>query len=210
MRLGLFGGSFDPVHFGHLLLAESCREQQRLDRVLFLPAATPPHKQGFERTSGIRRAEMLELAAGGHEPFGVSRFEIDRGGVSYTVETLRHFRQEAPDAELFFLMGADMLYDLPHWREAAVVCQLATPIVVRRAGVAEPDFDVLAEIASPERRQQIRAHQVEMPAIGLSSTEIRQRVASGRSIRYWTTPAVEQYVLQHALYRAPSKEAPEA
>jgi nicotinate-nucleotide adenylyltransferase len=200
MRLGLFGGSFDPVHCAHLLLAECCREQQRLDRVLFLPAAVPPHKQGHELTSAAARLEMLELALAGNETLAVSRFEIEQGGVSYTVDTLRHFRQQDPQAELFFLLGADMLNDLPHWREAAEVCRLATPLVVRRAGVEEPDFRCLGAIAAPGRIEVIRQHQVEMPQFEISSSQLRQRVAERKSIRYRTPRAVERYIETHGLY----------
>ena len=96
MRLGLFGGTFDPVHYGHLLLAESCREQCRLDAVWFLPAAVPPHKQGWELTPAPQRIAMLELATAGNPAFSVCRYEIERGGVNYTVETLTHFRAEDP------------------------------------------------------------------------------------------------------------------
>ena len=200
MRLGIFGGSFDPVHYGHLLLAECCREQRGLDRVLFLPAAVPPHKQGRALSDAGARAEMLELAISGNPAFALSRYEIDRGGVNYTIETLTHFLAEQPAAELLFLMGADMLWDLPHWRRAAEVCQLALPVAVRR-GSTEPDFDCLRGIASPERIEEIRRNQVEMPAIGTSGTEIRRRVAQGLSIRYRTPAAVEQYILAHGLYR---------
>ena len=201
MRLGLFGGTFDPVHYGHLLLAECCRQQCRLDQVWFLPAAVPPHKQDRELTPAEARIEMLELAVGGNSALAVSRHEVDRGGVSYTVDTLAHFHDEDPDGELFFLMGADMLRDLPNWRDTARVCELAVPVVVRRPGWAEPDFKCLAEIASPERIETIRRHQVEMPQIDLSSSDIRRRVAAGLSIRYRTTRAVEKYIETHRLYR---------
>jgi len=201
MRLGLFGGSFDPVHFGHLLLAECCREQCELDEVWFLPAAVPPHKQGRQLTPGKARAEMLDLAIGGHEHFAVGRYEIDRGGINYTVDTLRHFRSEKPDWELFLLLGADMLHDLPHWREAAEVCRLALPVVVRRPGEKEPDFDCLAELGPPGRIDEIRGRQVRMPEIGLSSTEVRRRVGAGESIRYRTPRAVEKYIEAHGLYK---------
>jgi nicotinate-nucleotide adenylyltransferase len=201
MRIGLFGGSFDPVHYGHLLLAECCREQQRLDRVLFIPSAISPHKQERVLSPGTQRAEMLDLAIGGHERFSVSRHEIDRGGVSYTVDTLRQFQNELPSNELFLLLGADMLYDLPHWREAAGVCEMAQPIVVRRAGVPPPDFNILKPIAPPERIEAFRHSQVEMPTIAFSSTEIRRRVEAGLSIRYWTPRAVEMYIQAHGLYR---------
>jgi nicotinate-nucleotide adenylyltransferase len=207
MRLGLFGGTFDPVHFGHLLLAECAREQCRLDEVRFLPAAVPPHKQQRELTPGAARAEMLELAIAGHERFSVSRHEIDRGGVSYTVETLAHFHQahfhqKDPDGRLFFLLGADMLLDLPRWREPERVCRLAVPIAVRRPGAARLDFGCLEGIVSPERIETIRRHQVEMPRIDLASSEIRRRVAAGLSIRYRTPRAVEKYIETHGLYRS--------
>src|SRR5438552_2607770 len=134
MRLGLLGGTFDPVHYGHLLLAESCRETCRLDAVWFLPAAHPPHKQHYPMTPARQRIEMLELAIGGNEAFAVSALEIERGGVSYTVDTLAALRAEEPQRELFFLMGADMFADLPHWREPRRVCELALPVVAHRAG----------------------------------------------------------------------------
>jgi len=201
MRLGLLGGTFDPVHYGHLLLAESAREQCRLDQVLFLPAAVPPHKRNQELSPAETRIEMLELAIAGHKAFSVSRYEIDRGGVSYTVETLTHFRQQDPDGELFFLLGADMLHDLPNWRDAARVCQLALPVTVRRPGTGEPDFGCLAGIASAERIATIRCHQLEMPQIDLSSTEIRRRVAAGLSIRHQAPRAVEEYIQTHRVYQ---------
>ncbi len=201
MRLGLFGGSFDPVHYAHLLLAECCREQCRLDRVEFLPAAQPPHKRDRELSSAAARIEMLELAIAGHEQFAVSRFEIERGGVSFTVETLRHYRQQYPDAELFFLLGADMLHDLPHWREVAQVCEMAVIAAVRRAGEPEPDFGVLTGIASRERIELFRRHQVDMPQIGIRATDLRRRVAEGKSVRFRTPRAVEKYIETHGLYR---------
>lgn len=201
MRLGLFGGSFDPVHLGHLLLAEYCREQARLDQVVFLPAAVPPHKQDRELSPAERRVEMLQLAIAGHTQFAVSRYEVDRGGVSYTVDTLRHYRQQDPEGELFLLVGADMLHDLPHWREVAEICRIAVPVAVRRPGVDPLDYSALASVVTPERLESFRQYQVEMPQIGLSSTEIRRRVAAGLSIRYQTPRAVEMYIAMQGLYK---------
>jgi nicotinate-nucleotide adenylyltransferase len=200
MRLGLFGGSFDPVHYGHLLLAECCREQCRLDQVHFLPAAVPPHKQQRDLTPAEPRVEMLELAIAGHEPFSVDRYEIERGGVSYTVDTLRHYHSQYPGSEFFLLLGADMLLDLPLWHEASQVCELAIPVVAGRPGFDEPDFSCLDQIASPEQIDTFRRHQVTMPQIGISSTEIRRRVAAGLSIRFWTPRAVEECIREHGLY----------
>ena len=200
MRLGILGGSFDPVHFGHLLLAEFCREQCRLDLVWFVPAAVSPHKQEQAVTSPEQRVDMLKLAIGGHEAFAVWTGELDRGGVSYTVDTLSRLREEQPESELFFLMGADSLADLPTWREPGRICELAAPVVVRRAGAPEPDFSPLANWVSAERLAAIRQCQVTMPLVEFSSREIRRRVAAGQSIRYQTPRAVEMYIRTHGLY----------
>jgi nicotinate-nucleotide adenylyltransferase len=207
MRLGIFGGTFDPIHFGHLLLAECCREQCRLDAVWFLPAAVPPHKQDHGLTPAGQRVEMIELAIAGNPAFSVCRCEADRGGVNYTFETLARIREEDPSRELFFLMGADMLADLPNWRNPARVCELAVPVVVRRPDTAPVDFCCLAGIVGPERVELMRRHQVEMPEIGVSSTEIRRLVSQGHSIRYRTTSAVEMYIQSHGLYREPDAKA---
>ncbi len=203
MRLGLLGGTFDPVHYGHLLLAESCREQCRLDAVWFLPSALPPHKQVSDLTPVEVRIEMLELALAGHGDFAVCGLEAERGGVSYTVDTLERLSREQPTRELFFLMGADMLGDLPNWRQPERICRLALPVAAFRAQVGPPDFEVLAPFVPPERLAAIRAHQVEMPAVGLSSSEIRRRVGAGKSIRYWTPRAVEEFIHMRGLYRRP-------
>lgn len=200
MRLGIFGGTFDPIHYGHLLLAECCREQCELDRVWFVPAAIPPHKQARDVSSAEQRIEMLQLAVGGHAAFEVSRLEVDRGGLSYTAETLAAVAGQAPDAQLFFLMGADSLSELPTWREPARVCQLATVIVVRRPGSPPPDFDCLAELVPADRLEAMRQAQVEMPLVDLRSSDLRAQVAAGRSIRYRTPRAVEEYIRSHGLY----------
>jgi nicotinate-nucleotide adenylyltransferase len=170
--------------------------------VWFLPAAVPPHKRDRQLAPAAARIEMLELATAGHPAFSVSRYEVDRGGVNYTVDTLGYFRGQDPGGELFFLLGADMLHDLPGWREPAQVCEVATAIVVRRAGREAVDLDCLRGVVSPEAIERIRRHQVEMPEIGVSSTEIRRRVGGGLSIRYWTPPAVERYIQTHGLYAA--------
>jgi nicotinate-nucleotide adenylyltransferase len=209
MRLGILGGTFDPVHYGHLLLAESCREACRLDQVWFLPAAVPPHKQQQELAPGAQRVEMLELAIAAHPAFLVFPYEINRGGVNYTVDTLAHIKQADPSRELFFLMGADSLGDLPNWKEPARLCQLAMPVVVRRSSspfatddAGTQELSRLEHLLPAERVSAVRQQQVQMPRIDLSSTEIRQRIAAGRSIRYQTPRAVEKYIETHQLYRA--------
>lgn len=205
-RLGIFGGSFDPVHYGHLLLAESCREQAGLDQVWFVPAAVPPHKQTREISSAKDRIAMLELALAGHAQLGVSQVEVERGGVSYTVETLQRLTELYPHTALYFLMGADSLQDLPTWRMPHRICELATPLVVCRGGEPPPDYQLLAPLVSPERLDQIIAQRVEMPVIGLSSSFLRRQVAAGRSIRFCTPRAVEAYIAEHRLYATTSPE----
>ncbi len=200
-RLGIFGGSFDPVHYGHLLLAESCREQCQLDQVWLLPAASAPHKLERGCTSARHRVEMLRLAVGGHPALQVSTLEVDRGGISYTFETLETLHHQLPNADLFFLMGADSLEDLPHWREPQRICQLAIPVVVRRVGAAIPSLSVLAHLVDANRLALFHRCQVTMPLVDLASTEIRHRVANGQSIRYRTPRAVEEYIEAQQLYR---------
>lgn len=201
MRLGIFGGSFDPVHYGHLLLAETCREQARLDRVWFVPNSLSPLKREQPPASAKHRLEMLQLAIGGHEAFEVCTLEIDRGGISYTVDTLSQIRELHPTAELFFLMGADSLADFTLWREPERICSLAIPLVVRRHGSPEPDFAPIASLLSAERLELSRKNVVNMPIIQLSASEIRSRAQRGESLRYRTPRAVEKYIETNGLYR---------
>ena len=198
MKLGLYGGTFDPVHFGHLLLAERCREELALDEVRLIPAGEPPHKTDRTLTPGEARAEMLEFATAGNPQFVVDRRELKRAGRSYTVETLAEFRRELPDAELFFLMGADSLADLPQWREPTRIAELATIVAVNRGERPLPDATTLAVTLGEAIASRVVF--VGMPAIDLSSTELRARVAAGESVRYTTPPAVEAYIRDKKLY----------
>jgi nicotinate-nucleotide adenylyltransferase len=202
MRIGLLGGTFDPVHYGHLLLAESCREQGRLDEVWFIPAAVPPHKQNQTLSTSAARLEMLRLAVGGHEAFRVSEIELARGGISYTADTLTAIRAERSEAELFLLLGADSLVDLPTWREPRRILELAEPMTVGRPGSAIPNYCVLEGLVDPARLAKFGANHVEMPLVGISSRDLRRRAAEGRSIRYQTPRAVERYIETAGLYRA--------
>src|SRR5262249_13885714 len=133
MRIGIFGGTFDPVHLGHLIVAEQCREQARLDQVLFVPAARPPHKVEHRLTPFAQRVEMLALACAGHPAFKVEEMEKDRPGPSFTVDTVEQIHNRQPEAELFLLLGADTLHDLPHWYEPARIARLVELLVVPRS-----------------------------------------------------------------------------
>ncbi len=196
MRIGVFGGTFDPLHTGHLVLAEQCREQCHLDEVWFVPAAIPPHKQELVISTARARCDMIEFAIAGNPQFKLSRVEIDRPGPSYTVTTLELLRDEDPTRELFLLVGADSIRDLPTWREPDRIQELATIVAVNR-GRAVPT-DAQRQALQPTIGDRI--HFVGMPGIDISATDIRQRVASGRSIRYLVPRAVESYIHQHHLY----------
>lgn len=206
MRLGLFGGTFDPIHFGHLLLAEQCREQCGLDEIWFLPAGAPPHKQDTVISAGRIRAEMLELAIAGHRAFAVNCMELDRAGTTFTVETLQHLHEENPSRKLFFIVGADSLEDLPTWREPRQIARLATIVAVNRGVSPSAENAQHAQLDAVRKAlgQAVadRIQFVTMPGIGLSATDIRQRVRQGRSIRYMTPRSVEQYIVEHRLYQS--------
>ena len=189
MRTGVLGGSFDPVHLAHLIMAEQCREQAHLDRVLFTLAARPPHKLGQTLTPFHHRQEMLELAIAGYPAFQVSLLEKDRPGPSYTVDTLSDLRNQHPGDELLLIVGSDCLADLPTWREPKRIAALAELLVVARPGAevkAAPDYFKWTLIQSP--------------LIGISSSDLRKRVVAGKSIRYMVPRAVECYIEQHLLY----------
>jgi len=206
MRIGVFGGSFDPVHLGHLIVAECCREQARLDRVLFVPAAQPPHKRTRSLAPAADRLEMLRLATGGHDAFAVSTVELDRGGVSYTADTLAGLAAAHPADELLLVLGPDALADLPTWHDPARILTLARPLAVERAGLDEVARIVaapaLAALIDSARADAVVRDRVRVPAIGIRASDIRAAIGAGRSIRYRTPRAVEAYVAAHGLYRA--------
>ena len=205
MRIGVFGGSFDPVHIGHLLAAECCREQAGLDRVLFVPAAIQPHKQDRQLASGQHRMEMLALATGGNDAFAVLGDELERGGVSYTVDTLERLKARHPDDDLLLILGPDAFLGLPTWREPQRIIDLAEVLAVEReslddlsdAATREP----LETLLGRERLDRVIAERVRLPAIGIRASDLRVAVAAGQSIRYRTPRAVECYIATHGLYR---------
>src|SRR5690606_14617988 len=198
VKLGLYGGTFDPVHYGHLLLAERCREALELDEVRFVPAGDPPHKDRSDLTAGTARADMLEFATAGCPHLTVDRRELKRPGPHYTFETIAEGHGDFPDAELFFLMGADSLADLPQWREPARIAERATIVAVNRGDRPLPDRSSL--VATLGEAIASRVVFVAMPGIDLSSTELRQRAATGHSLRFTMPAAVEAYIRDRNLY----------
>ncbi len=205
MRLGIYGGTFDPVHYGHLVLAEQCREQCQLDEVWFVPAAQPPHKLGAAISPAKARCEMVEFAIAGHPHFKLSRMELERTGPSFTVTTLEQLRAEDASRELFLLIGGDSLNELPQWREPKRILELATVVAANRGDRPLPDRSLLEQQLGPIAAARLRF--VEIPGLDLASTDIRQRSAEGRSIRYLVPRAVEAYLAQNHLYSPAEKSS---
>jgi nicotinate-nucleotide adenylyltransferase len=201
MRLGVFGGTFDPVHTGHLILAEQCREQGRLDRVLFIPAARPPHKQETPLTPFHLRVEMLELSVAGQPAFQIDELEKDRPGPSFTVHTLEELRRRQPADEFFLLLGSDTLHDLKHWYQPERIAELAGFLVVMRPDWPAFSEEDLAASLKLRDRAALRYHLIRTPLIDISSRDIRRRVGEGRSIRYLLPRGVEAYIHDKQLYR---------
>jgi nicotinate-nucleotide adenylyltransferase len=196
-RLGVFGGSFDPVHVGHLIIGEILRHDLQLDTVLFLPAGRPPHKPEQELAADHHRVEMLELALSDAPGFEISMLDLDRPGSSYTATTLEILRDElAPGAELFFLMGQDSLRDFPRWRDPDRIAQLATLAVALRPGVEVDVQDIIGAVPETEGRIQL----VSVPLIGVSSRDVRRRIRAGESFRFQVPNLVANYIARHGLY----------
>ena len=200
-RIGILGGTFDPIHLGHLLLAEMARESLQLDELRFIPAATAPHKLDQPASDGKQRLELIRLAIGGNPNFTVDDRELRRSGISYTVDTLTELRAEFSAAELFFLMGADSLAELHTWREPARICELACVVVLARGGHQAPDLQRLKVYLPPEQHAELATHLVPMPQMEISSSDIRARIAQGRSVRYQLHPAVAASIAAQGLYR---------
>jgi nicotinate-nucleotide adenylyltransferase len=188
MRLGVFGGTFDPPHIGHLIVASDVCAALDLDRVVFVPSATPPHKRGRVHASAEQRFEMVRAAVAADPRFAVDDLELRREGESYSVDTLRELRASEPDADLFFIIGADQLREFDRWHQPEEVARLATLVVMSRAG-DEAD----GEVSLPVRR-------VAVTRIDLSATRIRERIGRKASIRYLVPDVVREIIEREKLY----------
>ena len=189
LRLGLFGGTFDPPHLGHLIVAQDVVEVLSLDRLLFIPAGRPPHKTDRRISPAAIRLKMVQEIVAGNEAFGVSDVEVNRGGPSYTVDTLRYYRDLHPGADIFFVLGADQAAAFQAWQEPEEVAALANLVVMDRAGTGVPPGGFAS---------------VPVTRVDISATEIRRRVRRDRSIRYMVPESVRQIIEEHRLYRTES------
>ncbi|TWU42319.1 nicotinate (nicotinamide) nucleotide adenylyltransferase [Novipirellula artificiosorum] len=200
MRIGLFGGSFDPVHLGHLWIAESAIESLGLDQVRWIPAALSPLKPNGPVASDQDRLEMLRLAISGSEKHVIDDREVRRGDVSYTVDTVVQLQSEFPIDDFYLIIGSDSLATIRQWYQSRKLLEKILLAVVQRGGEEQLDFSVLDRVATPQRIEEIGRHTIKMPVIEISSREIRERVAQGRSIRYRVPRSVEALIDAKNLY----------
>ncbi len=192
MRIGIMGGTFDPIHHGHLVAAEETRHALSLASVVFVPAGDPWQKSAAGVSPAIDRYAMVELAIADNSAFEASTVEIDRQGPTYTIDTLRALRDERPGDELFFITGADAILEILTWRQPSEQLSLATFVAVTRPGY---DLSRLGSLPALDR-----VVVLEIPALAISSTDIRRRVADSRPIRYLVPGAVARYIAEHGLY----------
>ncbi|QHI69980.1 nicotinate-nucleotide adenylyltransferase [Tichowtungia aerotolerans] len=198
-RIGIFGGSFDPVHIGHLIVAQDAVEQLELDQLIFVPAAVSPLKQDRAPVDGRHRLEMLRLATADHLRFDVSDIELVRGGVSYTIDTIRQLKFEHPGAELFFIIGMDSMVDLHRWHCSKELLESCTVVPLARGG--ECPGKVAAESGLPSGwKEKLFSRLIRIHEIEVSASEIRMRIAEGLSIQTLVPPEVEMYIAEHNLY----------
>lgn len=199
VRRGVLGGTFDPVHLGHLLAAQQVLEHLELERVYFAPAARPPHKLERQATAVEHRLRMLELAVEGNPDFAISRVDLDRPGPHYSADTVEILQREwGPEAQLWFILGADSLGDLSSWHQPERLVRTAWLAVVER-----PGYELeLHELQHAVPGVIERIHFVPIPEMEISSSDLQERVRQGRSIRYLVPDAVEAYIRHHRLYRA--------
>lgn len=194
MRLGLYGGTFDPIHRGHLLVAQAALEEIQLDRLLFIPAAQSPFKPGTTPTPAATRLRLLRMALSGRPEFEVDEQEVQRGGVSYSIDTVRNVAARHPAATLFWLIGADHVAALPQWRESAELARLIQFVVIPRPGVKP------VEPPAP-----FRLHHLHGWPLKVSASEIRERARIGRSIRHLVPSHVAEAIERDGIYREPAE-----
>lgn len=197
-RLGIMGGTFDPIHIGHLACAEQAREAFELDAVIFIPAGNPVFKKDKQVTEASKRLEMCRRACASNPLFDVSSLEIDRTGDTYTVDTLRELREHYPEnVELYFITGADAMFSMVKWYKSDEIASMAKLI-----GVTRPGYDVTdRQLHHFEKASDFEIAYLEVTALAISSTDLRERVRQGKSIRYLTMQSVRDYIDTHKLYR---------
>jgi nicotinate-nucleotide adenylyltransferase len=202
MKIGILGGTFDPIHIGHLTIADHACRELALNRLLIVPAAVPPHKRDDRIADGRHRLEMVKLAAKENPKFEVSEVELNKKGVSYSVETLRIIQAKVKVlSEYYFIIGSDLLPELYTWKDVEKLVDMCTFVVAVRPGFRKRDWKEMHLNLPEDVREKVTRNTLENPMMEVSSTDIRHRVKEGRSIHYMVPPAVEKYIVEHQLYR---------
>lgn len=197
LKIGIMGGTFDPIHYGHLVAAEEARIRFELSRVIFVPSGQPPHKKDYRVSHSEHRYAMTLLATCANPHFQVSRIEIGRPGASYAIDTLKQLRQQnPPGAKFFFITGADAILEILTWHQARDLVSLCEFIAATR-----PGYDLGELERALDAQLRVRVHPLAVPGIEISSTEIRERVRAGLPIKYLTPPSAEIYIMKNGLYR---------
>jgi len=200
LKIGLMGGTFDPIHYGHLVAAEEARINFNLSKVIFIPAGNPPHKKDYKVTDSEHRYIMTALAVNSNPYFEVSRVEVDREGYTYTVDTLKWFREKYDNSvELFFISGADAILDILTWRKVEEVLKYCTFIAATRPGYTSEQLERKVKEVKNLYGKEIFI--LEVTGMAISSTDIRKKVKNGQSIKYLVPEAVEYYIIKNNLYR---------
>ena len=201
-KIGILGGTFDPIHLGHLIIAEQARDQYELDKVLLIPSGHSYFKDNRSRKvlPAEVRLEMTKIAAGDHKPFEVSDIEVNRPGNSYSFETLEALKEQNPEAELFFIVGADTICSMRTWREPKRIFDVCTVLAAMREDQVDPE-EFREEIKALERDFGAKIFPVLIPNIGISSTMIRERAAAGKTIHYLVPYALESYIIENGMYK---------
>ena len=201
--IALFGGTFDPIHLGHLIIARSVGEQLGAGRIIIVPSASPPHKDAATVTPADHRVAMARLAVADEPGFEVSDCEVQRDGPSYTVDTIAHFRRTlGPETDLCWIIGADSLTELVSWYRVSELVDACRIVTASRPGFDNPDLSALRPPLSETQVATLKQGILATPRIDISSTDIRRRVAAGRSARYLVPEAVRTYIEENSLYRA--------
>ena len=203
-KAGILGGTLNPIHYGHLLIAEQAYYRFELDYVLFMPSGNPPHKTEDVISAGIHRENMTKLASADNPHFQYSDMELNREGFIYTSDTLRILCREHPDTEYYFILGADSLFSLEQWHEPEEVFKRCVIIAAGRPDSFQPEFqseqDIFARIQYLKQKYHCRIHYMDSPLFEVSSSAIRTRISNGESVRYLIPPDVERYINEHDLY----------
>lgn len=198
-KYGIMGGTFDPIHYGHLVIANEVLSKYELDKIIFVPTGNPPHKSSAGLTTSYHRYMMTQFATMTHPYFDVSDYEVNQEGISYTVDTVKEFHKKYSDTKFYFITGTDAVLDLPNWKDTEVILDICTFIAVNRPGYVNNRLE--EKISDIEKKYHGEIFIVNAPQLQISSTDIRRRIYMDRPIKYLLPETVEQYILKNNLYK---------